>query len=158
MNCILFLSSLHLHLFWVNFFFFLGIIMNIRRHIWRKRLMYYLIFQIKTNKRHQSGVLVRQPHQKILWSTCIWSRCCIFIILDGIWVIMKDSQYFQVPVELGELKPCIHSGSHWMWFRSRYFLLSLLGYVSILEKLIHLVVRSLVYKTAKHVGILFHLS
>lgn len=25
------------------------------------------------------------------------------IILDGIWVIMKDSQYFQVPVELGEL-------------------------------------------------------
>ena len=65
--------------------------------------MYYLIFQIKTNKGHQSGVLARQPHQKILWSICIWSRCWIFIILDGIWVIMKDSQYFQVPVELGEL-------------------------------------------------------
>lgn len=29
--------------------------------------------------------------------------CCVSIILDGIWVIMKDSQYFQVPVELGEL-------------------------------------------------------
>lgn len=25
------------------------------------------------------------------------------IILDGIWVLLKDSQYFEVPVESGEL-------------------------------------------------------